>query len=633
MFEYFKKDHNSDKMLDTLKMLFESSKEGVLIVDSHKHVLFANNAFVKLTDLRDDGAISENIFKVHNKEIISISEMIDIFHKRKENFKNLVVKTRAIRDNHEIPMTLTFKTFYTDEQKKEELLHIVVNDLSLEQALTESEHHHRITNLPNQLGAYSHIGRLISSLSSSEYGFALILLDIDNIVKIKAALGLTRSDNLIAKIGEILNALCKEMKARLFHISYNHFMIIAPQMYSHKEIEAFHKRIQTDFDHGLKEEFHHIGLTFSTGVSFYPHSGRSLDMLIDNAYKALGRAKEEGEGKLEFDDNLGLDDRDQDEEHMLEEMKQALANNNFELHYQPLIDIESGKIEGAEALVRWKHPKNGLISPNSFIPLAKKSGFIIELGKFIITQAIKQQKFWQDFYPGSEIIIAINLSLREIEIGGFAEFVHSQLLKFDIRPELIRFEIPEDIAMANTELAKKNFLALKRLGVSLALDNFGLGQSSLVHLKELPLDALKVDLSFMSDLVHNKNNQRLAKAMITLGKNFDLKVIVSGIENQSIYSIVKHYGCDIAQGYHFSKPVPVYEFQDLLRTYKQIPEPESPMDKSKPKKIVVGRKDNGIDIYQQRSMFKEDTYDVYRNPHEEAFNYDDEEESFYYEFK
>jgi len=565
MIQYFKKNKKFTELAEVFEGLFENSHEGIVVVDNQKNVLLTNNAFTKITLLSLDNCMNEKIFRLHNNEIIDLAKMIDIFEKRKENFSKLLIKAKAIGKNQETPVAITLKTISLNQQKTEEILLISFYDASLEVIVNESVHRDQMTNLPNRLEAYRQIGELITKHPNVDYQFGVILIDIDDIVKIKAMVGSIQCDDFIIKIVNILRALSQEMNAALFQISYSNFMIIVGEMSLKDEIESIHQRIKTDIQNNIKNEFYHLGLTFSMGVSNYPASGRSVDVLVDNAYKALAQAKYRGRGKVAIDSSLVNSDTHQDEVQMLQDMKQGLENQEFELHYQPLIEVETGRIEGAEVLARWKHPQHGLIAPNAFIPLAKKSGFIIGLGKYVIAQAFKQQKLWQDYFPNMPIVLAINISLREIEIGGFAEYVQSQLLKFDINPSTIRFEIPEDIAMANTELAKKNFLALKRLGVSLALDNFGLGQSSLVHLKELPLDALKVDLSFISDLAYNKNNQRLVKAMITLGKNFDIKVIVSGVEDQSIHSIVKHYGCDIVQGYYFSKPVPVFEFQEMLR--------------------------------------------------------------------
>ncbi|MBL0720981.1 MAG: EAL domain-containing protein, partial [Sulfurovum sp.] len=233
-------------------------------------------------------------------------------------------------------------------------------------------------------------------------------------------------------------------------------------------------------------------------------------------------------------------------------------------YYQPYIDMNSGTIEGAEALIRWKHPDRGLISPIEFIPLAEKTGFIIELGKFVIEEAIKQQKKWElfDFH---KLPIAINLSLREIETGDMVDFVEQLLKKYQINPALLNFEITENIGMVNAEVAKKEFLALKKLGVSLALDDFGTGYASFSYLKDFPLDILKIDLTFISNIIANEEHQKIVKAMINLGHNFNLKVIAKGIEDKETHDLIQSYKCDMAQGYYFSKPLPVFEFQELIR--------------------------------------------------------------------
>jgi polar amino acid transport system substrate-binding protein len=245
-------------------------------------------------------------------------------------------------------------------------------------------------------------------------------------------------------------------------------------------------------------------------------------------------------------------------------LKQALKLDEFELYYQPYIDMKTGKILGAEALLRWNHSYLGVIPPREFIPLAKKTGLIVEIDKLVIKKAIKQQKQWQ-LFGYNEIQIAINLTLREVERGDLLSFMKIELNKHKIDPKLINFDISESVTMLDTQITKDHFIALKELGISLALDDFGTGHSSFSHLKDFPLDTLKINVPFVSNMIQNEGYQKIVKAIIDIGHNFDLKVMAKGVEDTQTYQMLKDYGCDVAQGYYFSKPLPVFDFQELIR--------------------------------------------------------------------
>jgi len=241
-----------------------------------------------------------------------------------------------------------------------------------------------------------------------------------------------------------------------------------------------------------------------------------------------------------------------------------LQKDEFEVYYQPIIEVKNREIVAAEALIRWRHPKYGLIPPDVFIPMMEKTGFIVEIGKYVLKEVLKQQKRWE-LFKFKEIEISINMSLLEIETEGFIENVTEQLLHHQINPELIKFEITESAAMSNEGEVDRQLLELKNLGVAIALDDFGTGYTSFDYLKKFPADVLKIDKTLVDYILVNKEDQRIVKAMIELGHNLGMKIVVEGIENERMSQIIASYGCDYMQGYYFSKPVPVFEFQKLLR--------------------------------------------------------------------
>jgi polar amino acid transport system substrate-binding protein len=245
-------------------------------------------------------------------------------------------------------------------------------------------------------------------------------------------------------------------------------------------------------------------------------------------------------------------------------MQQSLDNGEFEVYYQPIVDANSEEVVAAEALIRWRHPKYGFISPDSFIHLMEKTGFIIKLGQFILEDVLKQQKRWE-LFKFKQITVSINVSMAEIATGKFIENVQKQLQHHQVNPERIKFEITEGMAMLNEVDTEKYFHTLKKLGVGISLDDFGTGYTSFTYLKKFPADTLKIDKSLVDYILENEEDKRIVKAMIELGHNLGMKIVVEGVESKPMVEILRSYGCDYIQGYYFSRPLPVFEFQKLLR--------------------------------------------------------------------
>jgi polar amino acid transport system substrate-binding protein len=214
--------------------------------------------------------------------------------------------------------------------------------------------------------------------------------------------------------------------------------------------------------------------------------------------------------------------------------------------------------------MQWKHGEYGYVSPEVFIPMLEKSGSIIELGRYVLSKVLKQHKQWE-LFKFKPIELSINMSLREIEAEGFVENVIHQLKEHQVAPEFIKFEITEGVAMKNEALAERQLYELKKLGVSISLDDFGIGYTSFAYLKKFPADILKIDKSLVDYILENREDQRIVKAMIELGHNLGMKITVEGIENKEMADMISSYGCDYLQGYYFGRPLPAYEFQELIR--------------------------------------------------------------------
>jgi polar amino acid transport system substrate-binding protein len=305
-----------------------------------------------------------------------------------------------------------------------------------------------------------------------------------------------------------------------------------------------------------------LHLTASVGISMYPDNSTTF-YLLDNAYKALAQAEKNGLGRIEVYRSSSTD-HDYDELKLYNDMHQALDKNEFEIFYQPIVESATQEVVAAEALIRWNHSEHGMIGPYIFIPIMEKTGFIVELGEYVLEEVLKQQKRWE-LFKFKQIEVSINLSLLELETGKFVEYVNQQLQKHQVSPSLIKFEITEGIAMISEEQTSRQLLDLKELGVGISLDDFGTGYTSFSYLKKIPANMLKIDRSLVMNIVENKEDQRIVKAMIDLGHHLGMKITVEGIEDEKMFNMIVDFGGDFIQGYYFSRPIPVFEFQKLLR--------------------------------------------------------------------
>jgi polar amino acid transport system substrate-binding protein len=419
-----------------------------------------------------------------------------------------------------------------------------------------------LTGLPNQVQAKEDLNKLFAKIHLHEKKLALILIEIDNFSEIRSLVGVEGSEQILIHFAQYLQILAKESSFYVYHTFSNNFLICLPMIEGSEEVVYLTKQIQKELRSFYKINNIHFHLTASIGIGIYPDSGPTLT-LMDRTYKALAEAQKHGYGQINIYTKSELEKR-YDELTLFNEIHQAIDNNEFEVHYQPIVRTKDREVIGAEALIRWKHKQYGYVPPDIFIPMLEKSGFIINLGRYVLAEVLKQQKRWE-LFKFKPIEVSINMSLLEIESEGFVENVSQQLTEHQIAPELIKFEITEGAAMQNEAVADMQLQALKKLGVSIALDDFGTGYTSFAYLKKFPADILKIDKTLVDHILENKEDQRIIHAMIDLGHNLGMKIVVEGIESNAMVELLASYGCDYMQGYYFSKPLPAYEFQEMIR--------------------------------------------------------------------
>ena len=386
-------------------------------------------------------------------------------------------------------------------------------------------------------------------------------MDIDRFQLINDSLGHDIGNELLVAFAGFLSCFVNESDT-VARISGNEFALLIERSSSADEIT----KILSSLNQRLKENSFDLGdqkviVSLSLGIALYPDDGVDAGELIHCATAAMRKAKGLGGDQEHFytnDMNRRVDDRLR----METGLRSALEKNELELFYQPQVDAKTRKIIASEALVRWRHDEYGLVPPIRFIPLAEETGLIQPLGHYVLEQAIMQTRKWNQ--QGHDLSVGINLSARQFMQADLVDQIKMLIQQYEIKPDNIDLEITETIAMQDADNSINKMHMLKELGVKLSMDDFGTGYSSLSYLHQFPLDVLKIDRSFVKDIVGNSEDGAIARAVIAMAHSMNLVVIAEGVETEEQYQFLKDNECEIIQGYLISKPVPAKEFELLL---------------------------------------------------------------------
>jgi polar amino acid transport system substrate-binding protein len=550
------------------KKAFNISEDAILVLSEDNRILYANNSLKKLFELPDEYEKQQldPMPKVKiKKEWIPLDRFIkdphQSSHEKMQSFPQTSLLIES-ENRYSIPVNLYIDRADTSKYESEWCNIIAIHDLRKEYECSQVAYRHKLTNLPNQLQAKSDLNKLFSKIHLHNKKLALILIDIDNFSQIRSLIGYEQSENILIHFGQYLEILAKESSFYIYHTFSNNFLICMPVIETVDEVVYFSKEIQKELATFYKVNGVQFHLTASIGISVYPDSGSTLN-LMDYAYNALSEAQKIGYGHICVY-TQSEQAKQYDELELFSAVHEAIRKKEFEVFYQPIVRAKDQEVFAAEALIRWKHKDHGFIPPDIFIPMLEKSGFIIQLGRYVLAEVIKQQKRWE-LFKFKPIEVSINMSLVEIESDGFVKNVEEMLSEHQLSPELIKFEITEGVAMENESQAHRQLYELQKLGISIALDDFGTGYTSFGYLKKFPADILKIDKSLIDYIMENEDDQRIIKAMIELGHNLGMKIVVEGVETKAVADLLNSYGCDYLQGYYFGRPQPAYEFQELIR--------------------------------------------------------------------
>lgn len=418
-----------------------------------------------------------------------------------------------------------------------------------------------LTRLGNRSLFYDHLKKILLSHQRRKKQFALLIVDLDNFKRINDTRGHLVGDEMLKQVANRFSEITRtgEMLARS---GGDEFFILKPGTKSIEEIEMLASEILKTFEKPFTIEESEFFMSASVGIALYPDDADDRDTLIQHADVAMNEAKAGGKNKYRFFDQ---DIRERVTTWMEKEkdLRYAILREEFLVYYQPVLDVETGRIRGAEALVRWDHPTKGILSPYYFIEIAEETGQIVSIGQWVMETALKHYQTWNS-KSHDPLMISVNLSPAQFKRHDLHEWMKELIVKYEMKPETLQIEITETIAMENLSHSIDMLEKIRNLGVRVALDDFGTGYSSLNYLRTLPLDILKIDKSFISHLGKNPKEAAIVKQIINMAHELNLTVTAEGVEQKEQKEMLQGFGCEEVQGYYFYKPMAEAAYRSLI---------------------------------------------------------------------
>ncbi|MCU7860624.1 MAG: EAL domain-containing protein [Candidatus Thiodiazotropha sp. (ex Lucinoma kastoroae)] len=553
----------SDAKLKQAVQIIEHTMEGVLITDSNGVINSVNPAFTEIT-----GYSEQEIITQHPRILISDRHPPEFFEELWDNVRNTGSWRGEVwnqRKNGEVyPVWMTISCVRDEQGSVMHYVAVFSDITSIKQTQSQLEHlahHDSLTNLPNRLLFEDRLEHAIAQAKRQKRQLAVLFLDLDRFKNINDSLGHAMGDELLKEVAARLQKILRDddTAARL---GGDEFTVLVENIEDPSQAAVVAAKIQEKFKAPFKIAGRELHVTTSIGISIYPEDGKDVADLTKNADAAMYQAKEQGRNNYRYYTSELT--RTAFERLLLEtELRSALHQNQLLLYYQPQISLNNGEMTGAEAVLRWHHPRLGIIPPARFIPLAEESGLIHEIGNWVLQEACAQTRYLnkQGLFQGR---MAINLSVRQIMQTDLILRFEQIIADSGCPPTMLQLEVTEGIFMGQMQHSVPVLDVFKKLGVSIAIDDFGTGYSSLSYLKQLPIDKLKIDRSFIRDMPHDSDAVAITQAIVSLGKNLGLRITAEGIETMAQQSLLQKMGCQEGQGYLYSPPVPAETFEEML---------------------------------------------------------------------
>lgn len=558
-----------EKSLALSKATLEATADGILVVDENRNISGHNQKFAKMWRIppsclapgNDEAAVKHVLKQLKDPEGF-VNSLHKLYNSEPtvEHFDELMFKDGRV-----------FERYSKPQMRGDEVIgrvfsfRDVTQRKKMEEQLTYQATHDALTLLPNRVILIDRISQAIKIWKRSKKIGAVLFFDLDRFKLVNDSLGHDIGDILLQSVARRLE-LCVREHDTVSRLGGDEFVILLTGLGEERHAIPIVLKCLKALEEPFVIDKHTLSITSSVGVSFFPKNGQTPIELLKNADSAMYHAKAEGRNNYKiYAKKMGIQTKKQLE--LTNELHEAVKNNALTVYYQPVVDLKSASIVGAEALLRWNHPEWGFISPQEFIPIAEDTGLILKMGEWVLQTACLQNKLWQETgFPS--LTMAINLSAQQFRQRNIPELITKVLQETNLDPQYLDLELTESVIMEDTQAFLKCMQELKKIGVHLVIDDFGTGYSSLSYLKRFPVDTLKIDIAFVAGLPGNSDDAAIVRAIIAMAQQLNLDVIAEGIETESQFSFLTENSCDMGQGFLFSKAIPAEEFSKLLKKNK-----------------------------------------------------------------
>jgi diguanylate cyclase (GGDEF)-like protein/PAS domain S-box-containing protein len=547
---------------EAASVVLDAIGEAVLRTDTRGNVIYLNGMAVKMSGWSREEALGQPISDVLRivdrangtaiRNVVEVTINEDKTVRLRANCKSCVLIRRdglefgveiAVADTHDQDGTVTGAV-------------VAFRDVSAARATSvEMSHlaqHDSLTDLPNRILFKDRLTQAIALAVRQDKQLAVMFLDLDHFKKINDSLGHGVGDQLLQSVAKRL-VTCVRRTDTVSRLGGDEFVILLSQVARGDDAAVSARKIIRALAAPHIIDNKSLDINVSLGISRFPIDGPDAETLMDNADTAMYDAKEHGRNNFQFF-RLDMHARLTENRLLEADLRSALGRNQFVLHYQPKFNLYTGDITGVEALLRWTHPGRGMVSPAQFVPIAEECGLIVPIGRWVLLEACKQSRAWSDAGLGV-VSVAINVAAAEFQDKDFLSGVRAVLIATGVAPENLELEMTESALMEDAESTLVVLGALKAMGVQLAIDDFGTGYSSFTYLRRFPVDALKLDQSFVQEISADPRDADIVSAMIDIGKSAKLRVIAEGVETRAQLKFLQRHGCREGQGYYFSRPV------------------------------------------------------------------------------
>ncbi|OLS38653.1 hypothetical protein BTR22_03110 [Alkalihalophilus pseudofirmus] len=538
-----------DKMANKHKLvqgkILDSAEDGIVVTDEFGGILHANPAFYRIMIKNNNNSKFQYLHLYHP----TLSEITTLNHEYQIQKETAIIEVKKHSINGEA--LKNFLWFFRDITEK----------INAEKNIEFLAYNDSLTQLPNRYKLEIELNRRIQA----QHRIACIFLDLDRLKFTNDTLGHKAGDALLRCVADRLSKIIEDTDL-LARVGGDEFIILLSGERVKNVNKVANKCVEA-MDIPVTISGSSIRATISAGVSLYPDNAATVDELISFADLAMYESKRKGKNQVTVFNTL-INEKVKRTLLIEKELNTAIKNNEFHLLYQPKVCATSERIMGVEALIRWKHPILGEVSPVEFIPISEEKGLISDITDWVLEEACRQWTKWED---NNYIKVAVNISPLQFAKEDFLEKLESLIKRTNMNPNFLELEITESSSLAFEKQTKERLNQLKKMGISISLDDFGSGYSSFRHLKEFPIEVLKIDKSFIDKLIGNKGQESIVRSMIQLGHNLNMKVLVEGVETKIQADWLKKEGCDIIQGFYYSKPVQLKNIQGLIdRAKKEV---------------------------------------------------------------